>query len=46
MKIQKQICEYLEGKEKPCCVDCGEQLSKTEILNDEDTCYPCQKGNR
>jgi len=28
------------------CVDCGDELSSTEKINGEDTCYPCQKGNR
>jgi len=27
------------------CLDCGDELSDTEIVNNEDTCYPCQKGN-
>lgn len=32
--------------DEPSCVECGELLSTTEIKNGEDTCYPCQKGNR
>ena len=35
-----------EKDEPLTCVDCGDELSETEIKNCEDTCYPCQKGNR
>lgn len=27
------------------CLNCGQDLSKSELANGEDTCYPCQKGN-
>ena len=30
----------------PVCDSCGDELSEAEINNGEDTCYPCQKGNR
>jgi hypothetical protein len=28
------------------CNNCQEELSPKEIEMKEDTCYPCQKGNR
>jgi len=28
------------------CLDCGDELSKEEIKNGEQTCFPCMKGNR
>ena len=44
--IDGRCDDCTDYKEPPTCVDCGDRLSKTEIENDEDTCYPCQKGNR
>ena len=28
------------------CEDCGDQLSEAEIKDGQETCFPCQKGNR
>ena len=40
-------CEDCLADEKvTICIGCGQELSETEIKNGEDTCYPCQKGNR
>jgi len=38
--------EENESHEPSICDSCGDELSKAEIKNNEDTCYPCQKGNR
>jgi hypothetical protein len=28
------------------CIDCGVDLTDSEINNGEVSCYPCQKGNQ
>ena len=46
---EEKIIMGLEGDvicEPLTCDSCGDELSDTEIKNKEDTCYPCQKGNR
>ena len=42
--IKKEYSD--EDTNPPTCDNCGDELSEDEIKNGEDTCYPCQKGNR
>ena len=38
--------KYIEKPfDNKTCPDCRNEFSRNELINDEDTCYHCQKGN-